>query len=30
MLYLDPSQVYLFGAGGELVRAPERPLRPAH
>jgi glycerol transport system ATP-binding protein len=30
MLYLHPSQVYLFGAGGELVRAPERPLRPAH
>jgi glycerol transport system ATP-binding protein len=29
-LYLQPSQVYLFGASGDLVLAPDRPLRPVH
>jgi glycerol transport system ATP-binding protein len=28
-LYLQPSQVYLFGASGDLVLAPDRPGRAA-
>ena len=29
-LYLQPSQLYLFGAGGDLLLAPDRPLRAVH